>query len=260
MRSAPSLRETQRRFLAALYDDAEAGPLESVVGHGLEPAARLRIYRHSGAAIHSGALRTAYPAVLALVGEAFFAQTAQACRTAYPSVCGNLQTFGQHFADHLAALPAIRAWPYLPDIARLEWLRQASALSGNRETTPTTGPTNLHPSVRLLASRYPVLTIWRYALRPTDAGLKLPDAGERIVLWRDDDQIAMAALDPASFACIESLASCRALADAYQAGRGQDPDFDFAACIESFAERGLLAMRASPAPNEETAPCRLPRT
>ena len=242
MHAAPSLLETQCRFLAALYDDGEAGPLASIVGNGLEPAARLRIYRHSCNEIQTGTLRAVYPAVLALAGEAFFDQCARSYRGAYPSYCGNLQDFGEYFADHLAGLPAIHALPYLPDVARLEWLRQESALSGMPEAVPTDGSaqTGLHPSVRLLASRYPVLTIWRYALQPTDADLSLPDGGELVVLWHDEGQVVMAPLDPASFACMESLTRGGALADAYQAGHKQDRDFDFAACIESLVERGLL--------------------
>ncbi|MBS0382542.1 MAG: putative DNA-binding domain-containing protein [Proteobacteria bacterium] len=243
MHAVPALLETQRRFLAALYDDAEAGPLASIAGNGLEPAARLRIYRHSCNEIQAGVLRTSYPAVLALVGEAFFEQTARGYRAAYPSHSGNLQTFGQHLADYLTELPGIHELPYLVDVARLEWLRQESALSGDTETSLDDGPdqTGLHPSVRLLVSPYPVLTIWRYASQPTDAGLDLADAGEQVVLWREDDQVAMAALDSASFACIESLARGGTLDDAYQAGCKQDRDFDLAACIESLVDRGLLA-------------------
>lgn len=258
MHAAPALLETQRRFLAALYDDAEAGPLASIAGNGLEPAARLRIYRHACNQIQTGALRTTYPAVLALVGEAFFAQTARDYRAAHPSQSGNLQAFGRHLADHLATLPALHALPYLADVARLEWLRQESALSGEGAAAPARGRAlaGLHPSVRLLASKYPVLTIWRYAMQPSDAGLDLADAGERVVLWREDGQVAMAAPDPASFACIGTLVRGQALADAYRAGRRQDPDFDFAACIESLVDRGLLVMRAAPDSREETLPCR----
>lgn len=244
MHAAPALLETQRRFIAALYDDSDAGPLASIAGNGLEPAARLRIYRHSCHEIQTGALRTSYPAVSALVGEAFFEQTARGYRAAYPSHSGNLQAFGQHLADYLTTLPAVHALPYLADVARLEWLRQESALSGGVQTLSAhcLAQTGLHPSVRLLASDYPVLTIWRYAMQPATEPLALADTGERVVLWRDDDQVAMAPLDPASFACIETVARGRALADAYQAGRARDPDFDFAACIESFVDRGLLLM------------------
>ena len=264
MHAEPALLETQRRFLAALYDDAETGPVDSIAGNGLEPAARLRIYRHSCNEIQTGALRTSYPAVLALVGEVFFEQTARGYRAAYPSHAGNLQAFGEHFTDYLASLSAASGLPYLPDVARLEWLRQQVALAADavawpshastRAAEPTDGWTRtiLHPSVRLLASPHAVLTLWRYATQPASERLALPASGERVMLWREDDQVAMTALDPASFACIESLARGDALADAYQAGRLQDADFDFAACTDSLVDRRLLAMRAAPDSLAET--------
>lgn len=248
MQAALTLLETQQRFVAALYDDAAAEPVALIAGNGLDPHARLRIYRHACEEIQTGALRTSYPAVLAIVGAAFFAQTAHAYRRAHPSRTGNLQEFGDHLGDFLAGLPALRALAYLPDVARLEWLRQESVLSDEPKTIPDArcGHACLHPSVRLIASPHAVLTIWRYALQPTPAPLALPAAGERVLLWREGGQVAMAVLDPASFACIDSLAHGSDLAAAYRAGCAQDAEFDFAACIESLIAHGLLLTRAAP--------------
>lgn len=267
MPAVPALLETQRRFLAALYDADAAGPLESIVGNGLGPAALLRIYRHSCDAIQTGALRISYPAVLALVGEAFFVQAARGYRTAYPSHAGNLQDFGDRLGEFLASLPALRAMAYLPDVARLEWLRQQAALAAEATAWPLRHATAraarlrddraravLHPSVFLLASPHAVLSVWRYAMEPTPERLELPATGEQVLLWREGDQVAMAALDPASFACIESLARGSDFADARQAGRAQDPDFDFDTCTESLIERGLLAAHAAFDFTEETPP------
>lgn len=266
MHAASALLEMQRRFLASLYDDTEAGPLASIAGNGLEPGARLRIYRHSCNEIQTGVLRTTYPAVLALVGEAFFDQSARGYRRAYPSHSGNLQAFGRHFADYLAELPAVHGLPYLVAVARLEWLRQETALAAEvvvRSSCTSTGTAEagqggatLHPGVRALASPYPILTIWRYAMQPASECLDLPDAGERVVLWREDDQVAMAALDPTSFVCIESLASGGGLDNACEASRGQDPDFDFAACIGSLVDRGLLVTPSTPHCREVPQSCR----
>lgn len=252
MPAVPALPELQRRFIAALYDEDDTGPIASVDGNGLDPVARLRIYRRSCNEIQTGALRTAYPAVLALVGDAFFDQTAHGYRRAYPSQAGNLQAFGAHFANYLEEVPEARSLPYLPDVARLEWLRQQAALALDAEpVSPDTRAPDatavdgsvritLHPSVRLLASRHAVLTIWRYALEPTPEPLQLPDQGERIALWREDDEVAMAALDAASFACIEALAHRYALAAAQHAAQAIDPGFDLQVCIDSFAAHGLI--------------------
>lgn len=258
-----ALLETQHRFLAALHDDAAPGPVDEIVANGLDPAARVRIYRHICEAIQGDALRTSYPAVLALVGDAFFEQTVQGYRAAYPSRSGNLQTFGSRFAEYLDGLPSLQALAYLPDVARLEWLRQRAALAGefadclsppiasNFESARADDVVILHPSVRLLASRHAVLTIWRYAMQPAPARLELPASGERVIVWREDGEVAIAPLDPASFACIASLMHGDTFAAASSAGHREDSDFDFPACIESLVQRGLVVARGEPPLQEE---------
>lgn len=88
---ALSLPELERQFMAALYDAKTPGPLASIAGNGLNPEARLRIYRRSCNETQTATLRTTYPAMLALVGEAFFDQIARSYRHAHPSHSGNLQ-------------------------------------------------------------------------------------------------------------------------------------------------------------------------
>lgn len=252
MHAAPSLPELQRQFLAALYDGRVTGPVAAIAGNGLEPAARLRIYRNSCGAIHTGALRTTYPAVLALAGEAWFDQTMRGYRCAHPSRSGNLQRFGEGFSDYLETLPELDTLAYLPDVARLEWLRQECVLAGDaaplshaafvdalaRAADPS--HITLHPSVQLLASRHPVLTIWRYAMQPSTARLTLGGEGENVVLWREDGEVAMEAPDAASFACIAVLARSGTLTAAHAAAQARDTAFDLAACIDSLLQHGLV--------------------
>ncbi|MGH8278234.1 MAG: HvfC/BufC family peptide modification chaperone [Gammaproteobacteria bacterium] len=252
MHAAPALPELQRRFLAALYDESEPGPIEAIAGNGLEPSARLRIYRRSCSETQMGTLRTTYPAILTLVGDKFFDQTAHGYRSHYPSGSGNLQGFGAQFADYLQSLPAARELPYLPDAARLEWQRQQTALAADAEPIPpdvfarvltdTDAPVRLglHPSLHWLASRYPVLTIWGYATTPTSERLTLPEHGENVVLWRDKSEVAMAEVNAASLACIEALARGDSLDDAQAAADRVDTNFDLPACVGSLAERGLI--------------------
>lgn len=252
MHTVPALPELQRRFLAALYGADESGPVASIAGNGLEPAARLRIYRNSCSAIHAGALRATYPAVLALVGEDYFDQTSRGYRRAHPSHSGNLQRFGAGFAEYLESLPELDTLAYLPDVARLEWLRQECVLAADAAPLShaafedalarTEEPSRiiLHPSVRLLASHHPVLTIWHYAMQPPAERLALTGEGENTVLWREDGEVAMDATDASSFACIASLARGDALGAARTEAQARDHAFDLASCLDSFLQHGLV--------------------
>ncbi len=267
MQAVSVLSELQRRFLAALYDDTTPGPVETIAGNGLEPSARLRIYRHSCNEIQTGALRAAYPAVLAVVGAAFFNQTARDYRHAHPSMHGNLQGFGADFADYLESLSSLSGFLYVPDVARLEWQRQLSALAADAEPVPpeavaqqqvhTDGSLkiDLHPGVHLLASRHPVLTIWRYATAPTPAGLQLTGAGEQVVLWREGGEVAMATPDAASFACVDALSRGKSVGLARAVALAIDPNFDLPACLDNLAGHRLIVALYPTAPNEEPVPC-----
>lgn len=252
MRAAPSLHELQQQFMAALYDPAAPGPLHAIAGHGLAPAARMRIYRRSCNETQTAALRVTYPAVAALVGEAYFEQAARGYRRAYPSRSGNLQAFGDAFAAYLETLPGCRSLPYLPDVARLEWLRQLTILapesapldpealaSAIRSAGDALRPVT-HPSLHLLASRHPALTIWNYALHPIEEKLTLDGAGESVALWREDGEVTMAALDPASSACIDAIMRGAPLGAAHRLATVADPGFELDACLASLVEHGLV--------------------
>lgn len=252
MQAALSLRELQQQFMATLYDPAAPGPLAAIAGHGLAPADRIRIYRRSCNETQIAALRVSYPAVVALVGDAYFDQTARGYRRVHPSRCGNLQAFGDALADYMEVLPNCRSLPYLPDVARLEWLRQLTILAP--ESAPI-GPdvlaaairsagdslqVVLHPSLHLLDSRYPVLTIWNYALRPDDEKLTLGEDGESVALWRDAGEVVMAELDAASFACIAAFVQRSPLGESLTMAQSVDPDFDLDACLASLVAHGLV--------------------
>lgn len=265
MPTRPSLYELQKRFMAALFDAKAPGPTAWVERNGLSAEARLRIYRRSGKEIHAAALRTSYPAVLALVGKEWFDQTAAGYRSAYPPDSGNLQQFGSCLGDYLETLPACRDLPYLPDVARLEWLRQqtilavepgpiaAEALIEGLKNADDAARIALHPSVHWLGSRHRILTIWGFAMQPSSEQLKLDGVGENVVLWREGDAVAMAAPDPASFACITALALGRPLRDACADATALDTSFDLALCIGSLLQHGLMTgIRTVAAPREES--------
>lgn len=251
MPTAPSLRELQQAFMAALYDPEREGPIDHIASNGLSPTARLRIYRRSCDAIQCSALRTSYPALLALGGEDWFDQTARGYRRAHPSTSGNLQTFGAHLAEYLETLPAHRAYPYFADVARLEWLRQetilappARALAGevvarSLRRHGAGAQVTLHPSVHVLASDYPVLTIWHFTLEPTPGGLDLDGPGEVVMLWRAGEEVASALLAPASFVYLAALREGAPLGVAQARATAIDANFDME-CLESLIAEGLI--------------------
>lgn len=266
MRTPHDLDELQQAFLAAIYG-AGAGPLAAIDGGGIGPQARLGIYRHSSELIHLGALRTAYPAVLALVGDAYFDRAAMAFRRAFPALSGNLQGFGEAFPGFLATRPETSGLAYLGDVARLDWLRQACALAADARAmdAATFGirlleagddlVLEMHPSLRLAASRYPVASIWQYAI---SAGAGVPPdiggAGERIAVWRDGHAVIVSTMEPAGFSFLRALVAGQGLSHAHAVAAAVDPVFDLVASIRWLIGSGLVVDVQTP-PRTQSQRC-----
>lgn len=257
MRAAPSLLELQQGFVAAMLgqgDEVSAW----IDGAGLAPDARLRVYRHAIAGTLHAALRDTYPVVLALVGEGFFEELAERYRLEHPSSAGNLQHFGAAMPHFIERMPALQALPYLPDVARLEWLRQETALAAEQPALDATAlahwascePAELridfHPSMHRLSSHHAVLTLWRWCQAPQGVASN-PDAGaEHVLLWRDGGEVAMAEVDPATLRCIVALAEGDDLASAYLAATDVDPHFDIQTCLHDLLAHRLIVSPSSP--------------
>lgn len=260
MPAAPRLRELQQGFAAAVLG-RDDGVAAWVGGAGLEPAARLRIYEHAIAATLTAALRDTYPGVLALVGEEFFDAVAARYRRQHPSTSGNLQHFGAALADFLTGMPEAATLQYLPDVARLEWCRQLTALAADATTVdalrcaevavaaPESLHLRLHPSVHMLRSAHAVLSLWQWCQAPGEAAPRA-DVGEHVLLWREDGDVAMAALAPATFRCIEMLADGHGVVTAWTSARDVDPAFDLESCLRDLLGHGLVVAFA----DEETSP------
>ncbi|MGH8281337.1 MAG: HvfC/BufC family peptide modification chaperone [Gammaproteobacteria bacterium] len=177
MNTAPSLHELQTGFTGWMLGQQDAALPGAVAGNGLTPEMRLQVYRNIVFNNLTAALRTAYPAVLKLVGEEFFEGAAARYIRDYPSASGNLQDFGAQFADCLTSMPEAAGLPWLADMARLEWARQLAYLAADGQALAPAALAaisdskqgdlrlGLHPGVRLLESNHPLLDIWDFCQR-----------------------------------------------------------------------------------------------
>jgi hypothetical protein len=143
------------------------------MGDGLEPDARLRIYRHHVFATLTAALEAAFPVVCRLVDARFFAYAADRYIRSHPPSGPCLAEYGATFPAFLAGFPPCRAHAYLPDVARLEWAMNVATHAKKTvplETArlamvpPESIPRlifRLDPSVSFISSSWPIHRIWR---------------------------------------------------------------------------------------------------
>lgn len=159
------------------------------------------VYRNNVRAAFLRALRDTFPVVHRLVGEEFFRYLAHEYFHAHPPSDQLVSRYGDRFPAFLASFEAASGLPYLPDTARLElaWLgayhaAEAESLEPADFFTQLGSDIEgarivLHPSVRLVQSRFPIHEIWLHNRNERSEKLNPPASGDHIVVRRPSHKV-----------------------------------------------------------------------
>lgn len=223
-----SLSDTQAAFAAALRDP------ESTIPHDLSPTGavpsrrRFNVYRNNVAVSLREALEAAFPVVREIVGEEFFAAMAQAHVARTLPASPLLIEYGSGFADFIEGFEPAAGLPYLADVARLEHARSTAYHAADAEPLGIAELAGVaaedidrvrlgfHPSLVLIASPWPVFSIWqahqhddpKAVLATTDFE---PEAG---LVVRPGLQVHVRQLSAQAYAYCRALREGRTLAQA----------------------------------------------
>ncbi|MGE0725449.1 MAG: DUF2063 domain-containing protein [Alphaproteobacteria bacterium] len=156
------------RFRAALLDPAQPVPAEVAATF----AARFAVHRNNVVAGLSAAVAARFPAVARIVGDDFFGAMARVFVRTHPPRTPVLHEYGEAFPAFVEGFPPAAELPYLADVARLELARGAAWHAADADPVshevlaaipPHALPEarlHLHPSLYVVASPHPILTIW----------------------------------------------------------------------------------------------------
>lgn len=252
---SPVFALTQHEFAAALFDPSREAAVQARFRTG-QDGRRFGLYRGNLTATWDKTLANAYPVIRLLVGEEFFGGLSRAYGQAQPSDNADLNRFGDRFAAFLADFPHAAQFPYLPDLARLEWAvhrahyapaaeavtaGQLAALTPERLEQCTM---TLHPACSLHASPWAVVPLW-LAHQPGagQAGQDFPDqmaqASHGIVL-RPQWQTRLLPLSPAAHAALAQLAAGATFGAALDAAFALDEQFDIGGQLGVWLEHCLI--------------------
>jgi len=233
----PSLRETQLEFARRVFG----------VGGIVSP--REQIYRNNVFLSLTGALADVYPVVQRLVGEPFFNQLARRYIRSHPSRSGNLHDFGAELPAFVSAIGELQALPYLPDVARLEWACHEAFHAGEAAAAPDLlseySIVPVHPSVRLVASRYPVLAIWEANQDDDPRVVDLDAGGERLIVFRQDLAPQIVRSSAGELALLDALRAGAPLGKACEAAIAAEPGIDLGAAMGRFVTHGFFSQGVS---------------
>ncbi|MDH4173717.1 MAG: DNA-binding domain-containing protein [Betaproteobacteria bacterium] len=226
-----SLLEQQRAFAAALLD-AAAGP------------ARMRVYRANVFGNWSAALAGAYPIVRAIVGAACFEVMARDYSQVSPSASGDLHEYGAQLAAFLDGYPQAADLPYLPDVARMEWLAHLAFYAADPPPFDLSRPTEvrLAPPCALLGSAWPLQRIWEAHQEGGDPASVNLDAGpDRILVHRAGWRVEVCSLGAGDYRFLERLRAGDALGPALEAATAADAAFVARVAFAAWVQAGVIA-------------------
>ena len=253
----PTTFETS--FAEALFGAGPTFPPGIAARSGAAPARRFAVYRNNVMASLVAALARRYPVIERLVGGEFFAAMARQFVMQHPPRSPLLAQYGEGFADFVATFGPARQMPYLADVARLEAARTRAyhaedAMPLGADSFATLGAEalgdirlRLHPSVAILRSPFPIVTIWamnsgELELLPIEIG-----HGEDALVVRPHLDVEVRALPAGGAAFLQALAGGLPLRDAIAAALADHAGFDLTGNLAGLIGSGVVGAILCPA-------------
>ena len=250
----PSLKELQESFSSAVYEGTNEPLLNDIKQSHIENIERIKIYQNNVLITLHDTLKNRYGAIYQLVGEDFFKHITNEYIKANKSNSGNLDDYGHNFAEFISAIPQLESYPYLKDVAKLEWALHNAYFAPNspainKEALSEIPPESLdkikfkiHPSRHLIASQYPIDKIWEISQENYDGSVDIDvNSGEaNILVVRPEYKINTIKIGKDEFKFLTSIANGDSLENAYEAAGAVNEDFDIGAALQKFVLNGTF--------------------
>lgn len=254
----PSLRDRQAVFHSALVDHDQSVP-DGIVGpDGSEAGRRFDVYRNNRMVSLVDTLAVVFPAVASLVGADFFRAMAREFIVAHPPLSPVLIEYGDDFPAFVAVFEPARGLEYLGDVARVEWgwhcaYHAADAQSASLDFLSGLPPDRIaglrfsfHPSVHVLESEFPAVSIWNAnCANPvkTDAGIDW--RGETGLIYRPGLDVTVGLVPAGRAHFLLALYNGGTLQTAAGFAIDADPQFDLAQAISDILSLEIVTSYTS---------------
>lgn len=250
----PSLSETQRWFKSHLLDEPSSVDVALNSQGGVPGTERLGVYKEGYDVRIREALAEVYEAVRFVLGEPRFAVMAAEYAKRYHSRDYNLSRVGRHLPEFLKQSEYANGLPFIPDLARLEWLI-ADAFHSFHETPLVPADLAGISEERLLGARiifqsgvavcrssWPVLDIWNARKTSRDkVDVNLVDRPQSLLVCRTGLQVRCELLESWQFEFLSSLLQGDTMDAASEKITSPPDDFSqVAALFSKLMAEGLL--------------------
>jgi hypothetical protein len=243
--------EFQQSFAASVL----GLPVEFPVGLRASTAARaesgLAVYRNNVMSGLIKAVAARFPVVRRLLGDDSFFESIRRFIAAEPPRSPLLLDFGDRFPQFLRRLGDDACIGYIADIADLEIARGKAYHAADAASLPPQAfaaisaerlaglRLTLHPSVSLLQSQFPIVSLWRANQEAGEVALRQwrPEAA---LIARPMLKIEIWNLPPGGFEFLTALQCGASMAGAAEAAANAAPDFDLAVNLSVLIEANIV--------------------
>jgi hypothetical protein len=243
----------QDSFAAALLDPALPVPPALTAHSGGIPGKRFAVYRNNVVVSLIEALRARFPAIEKIVGEEFFAAMARAFVSEHPPRAKILSEYGDDLPGFIARFAPAAHLRYLPAVARLEAARTQAYHAADAEPLPHAALAQFdakrlfaltfatHPSMRIVRSRHPIVTIWAMNSGELELGPIDEAECEDALIIRPHFDVQVRRLPAGGAVFLQSLTDGLPLGEAAQYAADSEPGFELVANLAGLIDSGALA-------------------
>jgi hypothetical protein len=245
------LARLQSAFAEAILFDHAPIPDTVRAGSGRAHASRFSVYRNNVIAGLINAIAARFPVVRKLLWDDSFDRIAHLYVTSEPPRSPVLLEYGESFPQFLRMVGRSESANYVADIAELEAARTrayhaADVTPLSRDDFSALIPEEmpdlrfkLHPSVQLLRSQFPVVSIWEANQRANDNVVSLWQAEYALVV-RPRLQVEVRRLTAGVYEFLSALIERCTVEEAIDRGTRNAPDFDLAECFNTLISSDIV--------------------
>lgn len=163
---------------------------------------RLNIYYNNTLLGLTDILAGTYPVLQKIVGKGFFKTISHNYIETYTQSTGNRHTYGAMLNKFLSSYQPAAKWPYLSDIAVIEWAYFQAEIADDALTIDFEGLTTLiseqpgfvlsiHPGVHFVDQRFNALEIWQEHQKQEIETITLHESPQTILIWRNQENVVL---------------------------------------------------------------------
>ena len=231
--------KTEKSFAEAIRRPELATPSFLAASSRQRARSGLNVHRNNVVASLLNVLTARFPVVRALAGDDSFFNAANAFLAAHPPRSPVLMSYGEEFAEFVRQFGNGACLQYIADIAELESARsrayhaadadpithdQFASLSAQRIGELRV---EFHPSVSLLSSRFPIVSVWQAHQRADRDSITFRAWGvESALIARPYLDVEVRALPRGGYAFLRALADGTTISEAIMIASDAAPHFE----------------------------------